>query len=118
MCHIIMSYSVFCFKYLQRYSYNKCSDAFFFIEFLERLNKLGDLGWQGIAGSHRHSYGIEKILLKQLKVSNFPPIVTEDVKELTVFRATGSNLPFLGIRKEDTFQVVFIETNFGDIYDH
>lgn len=111
-------YPVFCFKYLQRYSYNSCTDASFFIEFLERLQKLGQLGWQQIQGSGRHSFGMEKMPIKQIKAKNYPSIVTEDVEELTVFRATGSNLPFLGLRIGDTFQVIFIETKFGDIYNH
>jgi hypothetical protein len=111
-------YPVFCFKHLQRYSYHECSDAAFFIEFIERMNKLGNLGWQGIYRADRHSYGVEKIPIKQIKVQKFPAIVTEDVQELTVLRATGSKLPFLGLRLEDTFQVIFIETKFGDIYDH
>jgi hypothetical protein len=111
-------YPVFCFKYLQPHSYNACSDPSFFIEFLERFKKLGNLGWQGINGSARHSFGTEKIPIAKIKVNNFPPIVTQEVEALMVFRATGSNLPFLGIRFEDTFQVIFIETKFGDIYDH
>ena len=111
-------YPVFCFKHLQPHSYNSCSDPSFFIEFLERLKKLGNLGWQGINGSARHSFGTEKMPLEKIKVNKLPPIVTQEVEALTVFRATGSNLPFLGIRLEDTFQVIFIETNFGDIYDH
>lgn len=111
-------YPVFCFKYLQPYSYNACSNASFFIEFLERLKKLANLGWQQINVSGRHGFGTEKMPISKLKVKNFPPIVTPEVEVLTVFRATGSNLPFLGIRVEDTFQVIFIETQFGDIYDH
>lgn len=111
-------YPVFCFKYLQPHSYNKCADSSFFIEFLQRLQKLGSLGWNEIGRSHRHSFGTEKIPLKKIKPKSLPSIVTEDVEELTVFRATGSNLPFLGIRLNDTFQVIFIETNFGDIYNH
>lgn len=112
------SYPVFCFKYLQQYSYNKCSDPSFFIEFLERLQKLGDLGWKGIYSSGRHSFGIEKMPIKRLKPATMPSIVTAEVKELTVFRACGNNLPFLGLRIANTFQVIFIETSFGDIYDH
>lgn len=111
-------YPVFCFKHLQSYSYKSCSDPSFFIEFLERLKKLGNLGWQEINRSPRHSFGTEKMPIGKIKVKTFPPIVTEEVGALTVFRATGSNLPFLGIRLEDTFQVIFIETKFGDIYDH
>jgi hypothetical protein len=56
--------------------------------------------------------------ISKLKPKKMPSIVTEEVKELTVFRASGSNLPFLGLRISDTFQVIFIETSFGDIYDH
>ena len=111
-------YPVFCLKYLQPYSYNTSSDASFFIEFLERLKKLGNRGWQGINGSHRHSYGTEKIPIAQIKPNKLPPIVTPEVSTLTVFRATGDNRAFLGIRLEDTFQVIFIEAKFGDIYDH
>lgn len=87
-------YPVFCFKHLQPNSYNKCSDPSFFISFLERLKKLGGLGWQGIQGSHRHAFGTEKIPIKSLRVTNFPSIVTQDVTELIVFRANGNNLPF------------------------
>lgn len=112
------SYPVFCFRYLQPFSYNCCSDPSFFIEFLERLKKLGNLGWQGINGSARHSFGTEKMPIHKIKIRQLPSIVTQEVASLTVFRATGSNLPFLGIRLEDTFQVILIETNFGDIYDH
>lgn len=112
------SYPVFCFKYLQQHSYNACSDPSFFIDFLERLKKLGNLGWKGINGAARHSFGTEKMPIKKIKVKTFPPIVTQEVEALTVFRATGSNLPFLGIRLGDTFQVIFIEASFGDIYDH
>jgi hypothetical protein len=111
-------YPVFCFKYLQPYSYNYCSDPSFFISFLERLKKLGELGWNEINKSARHSFGTEKIPKRALKPKNFPPIVTEDVDEFTVFRATGRNLPFLGLRLNDTFQMIFIESGFGDIYDH
>ncbi|MBP7555550.1 MAG: hypothetical protein KA821_04775 [Chitinophagaceae bacterium] len=111
-------YPVFCFKHLQQHSYHKCSDPLFFISFLERLKKLGELGWQGIQGSHRHAFGTEKIPINNLRVNSFPSIVTPEVTELTVFRANGNNLPFLGIRLDDTFQVIFIETNFGDIYTH
>jgi hypothetical protein len=111
-------YPVFCFKYLQPFSYNKCLDPSFFIEFLGRLKKLGTLGWNEINKSARHSFGTEKIPVKKIIPNSLPMIVTEDVEELTVFRATGNNLPFLGLRLNDTFQVIFIETNFGDIYRH
>lgn len=33
-------------------------------------------------------------------------------------RATGDNHSFLGYRTEDVFQILFIEYQFGDIYQH
>lgn len=111
-------YPVFCFKHLQRHSYNECKDPKFFINFLERLQKLGELGWKEIDRSNRHSFGYEKIPVSSIKPRSKPSILTEDVEELTVFRANGDNRPFLGIRLNDTFQIIFIESEFGDIYDH
>ena len=32
--------------------------------------------------------------------------------------ATGDNHVFLGYRQQNTFEVIFIEYNFGDIYTH
>lgn len=113
-----MRYPVFCFKYLQLCSYNDCTDPKFFIDFLKRLQKLGQLGWQEINKSNKHGYGYEKIPISKIKPTMRPSIITEDVEELTVFRANGNNLPFLGIRLNDIFQVIYIETKFGDIYKH
>lgn len=35
-----------------------------------------------------------------------------------VLTISGDNHPFLGYRDKDTFQVVFIEAEFGDVYKH
>jgi hypothetical protein len=114
---ILNDHPVFCFKYLQDDSIKKCKDHKFFFEFIFRLQKLGELGWKEIGKSSRHSFGTEKIPVGSIK-PNLPEIITEDVEEFTVFRATGNNLPFLGIRKPNAFQIIFIEANFGDIYNH
>jgi len=111
------SYPLFCFKYLQDASLKGCVDHKFYYEFLFRLKKLSELGWKGINVSGRHSFGTEKMPIREIK-PDLPHIITADVNELTVFRATGSNLPFLGIQNQDKFHVIFIETNFGDIYNH
>ncbi|WP_343764404.1 hypothetical protein [Gangjinia marincola] len=47
-----------------------------------------------------------------------PPFITPDVQHLQVFRATGDNRVFLGLRKENIFHVIFMEEQFGDIYNH
>lgn len=112
-----IDYPVFCFKHLQMSSINCCKNATFFFKFLERLQKLSDLGWRGIRSSQRHAFGTEKIPTKIIK-PKLPKFITDDVTHLTAFRANGNNLPFLGIQRGIFFHVIFIETNFGDIYEH
>ncbi|MDR2145227.1 MAG: hypothetical protein LBE91_02040 [Tannerella sp.] len=111
-------YPKFCFKYLQEVSFNKSNDFYFFIDFLLRLKKLSELGWNEINKSDRHSYGYELISINQIRQNKLPEIITKDMKTLTVFRANGQNKPFIGIRNGDIFHIIFIETNFGDVYNH
>lgn len=92
-------------------------DGKFFVDFLQRLRHLSELGWKEIDVSHRHCYGYEKIPVDSLKKSARNKL-TKDVRTLLVFRATGDNHVFLGYRDGNTFQIVFIEYNFGDIYNH
>ena len=111
-------YPLFCFKHLHTsISYNRCSNIKFFVDFLERLQKLSELGWEEIRKSHRHGFGMEKIPISNVK-PQCPSFITPDVKELDVFRATGSNRVFIGIQHEDIFHIIFIESDFGDVYNH
>ncbi len=110
-------YPVFCFKYLSEVSIKDCRRYEFFYEFLMRLKKLSELGWKEIRQSHRHGFGMEKIPVDVIR-PKLPPYITPEVKYLHVFRATGENLPFVGIQVENVFRVLFIETKFGDIYKH
>lgn len=109
---------LFSFKHLQTsVSYKNTKDSKFFVDFLERLKKLSELGWEEIRKSQRHSFGMEKIPVKSIS-PQCPAFITPDVKELEVFRATGSNKVFVGIQQENIFHVIFIEANFGDVYTH
>lgn len=110
-------YPVFCFKYLSEVSIKDCKKSDFFIEFLMRLKKLSELGWKEIRTSQKHSFGMEKISINNIH-PQLPSCITPEVKHVHVFRATGSNLPFVGLEMQKVFRVFFIETNFGDIYDH
>lgn len=112
-----INYPVFCFKYLQSVSIENCSNGAFFYNFIARLQKLGDLGWEEIRKSHRHSFGMEKIPIEKIKPQT-PLFLTPDVTHLFAFRASGKNHPFLGIQEGVVFHVIFIETNFGDVYAH
>lgn len=112
------NYPIFCFKYLSDTSIKKCVDPKFFVDFLLRLKKLSELGWHGIGNSTPHSYGMEPLPLHKIKPQIIEESITPDAKKLHIFRANGNNLPFIGIQIQKTFRILFIETKFGDIYDH
>ena len=95
-------YISFSFELLHDVSYTECNESSFFINLLQRLKKLCLLDWNEINKSQRHSFGYEKI----------------SIKSIFSFRATGSNHVFLGFREGNVFKVVFIESKFGDIYNH
>ena len=108
----------FSFAELRSFSYidNK-HDSKFFMSFLDRLKKLSSVDWNTINTSARHSFGLEKIDTKCL-TSAARNHVPEGMDSLLVFRATGNNHAFLGYRDGNTFQIVFIEYNFCDVYEH
>lgn len=109
---------LFCFTYFDHeiLKKNKQHNTDLCFCFLERLQKLSNLGWKAIMTSDRHGLGTEKIPIKQIKCS-LPSIITPDVQHLLVFRAKGL-LPFLGLRDKNIFHVLYIEPNFGVVYDH
>lgn len=111
-----IDYPIFCFKHLQDVSIKNCNTDIYF-SLINRIRKLENLGWNEIDKSHRHSYGYEKIPVNQIKPS-LPSFVSEDVEKLYAFRYTGNNLPFLALRYGNILHIIFIETKFGDIYDH
>lgn len=113
-----IDYPLFSFRWLQNVSFCDCTDEKFFHSFLSRLQKLSELGWNGIRKAGRHQYGLEKISKSQLKPTKFPKIVTPEVEEFDVFRATGDNRPMVGLQQGKIFHVIFIEASFGDIYNH
>ena len=111
-------YPLFSFKYVQTDSIKSCREGKFFYDFLMRLRKLAELGWKEIMMSDRHSFGSEFIPIGQFKPQTNIPIITDDVNKLMVFRSAGDNRIFAGVRDGNVFQIVFIETKFGDIYKH
>lgn len=114
-----IEHPIFSFRYLHNDSYSNCNDAAFFIKFLERLQKLSELGWKEIRIANRHGYGMEKIPITQLNVSiKNVPFITPEVKEIDVFRSNGDNRTFVGVQKGKIFYIFFIETRFGDICPH
>lgn len=108
-------YVSFGFDMLHDVSYTECKKPDFFIHFLQRMRNLCRLDWNEINKSPRHSFGYEKIPIKIIKKDIH---ITKDVDYLFAFRATGDKHVFLGFREGNIFKVVFIESEFGDIYNH
>lgn len=109
---------LFCFKYLDLKVSLKGCDNVTFKHFLTRVQKLSTLTWEEINKSDKHQYGFEPISKKNIRQKKFPSIVTEEMKELIAFRYTGDNKPFLCIVQSGIIYPIFIEANFGDVYNH
>lgn len=113
-----INHPLFSFKFLKNVSIDKCKDASFFYDFLMRLQKLSELGWEGIRTSHRHSFGMESIPQDVIiPKTSLPSFVTPEV-ELSVFRSNGDNRTFVGIQQEKIFYIFFIEASFGEVCPH
>ena len=111
---------IFSFEYLEHdtlKTHKDLQNKDLYRDFLIRLSKLGKLGWDAIRTSHRHCYGREPIPIQNMK-PQMPSCITPDMTHLDVFRADGSNHVFAGFIRDDIFFVVFIESNFGDLYGH
>ncbi|MBD5226812.1 MAG: hypothetical protein HDS67_01975 [Bacteroidales bacterium] len=114
-----INYPLFSFRYLKDTSIKDCNDHKFFYNFLIRLQKLSELGWNEIRSSHRHSYGMESLPQSQIipDVRLLPKFVTPEV-DLHVFRSSGDNKTFVGLQRGKIFYVFFIESKHGDICPH
>ncbi len=110
-------YPLFCFKYLSDKSIKKTKDYSLLKDFIIRLHNLSQLGWKNIRKSGRHEYGYESIPKKEFSVE-LPSIVTDDVKELNVFRASSDNRVFIGLQERNIFHIFFVETTINDFYQH
>ncbi|MEG1749424.1 MAG: hypothetical protein RRZ65_01725 [Tannerellaceae bacterium] len=111
-----IDYPVFCFRYFQKECLKSCSESQV-KDFFDRLQRLGELGWNTINAGKRHDYGWEMLPVKQIK-KTLPPLITPDIPKLMVFRYNNANYPFIAHRNGNILHVLFIEANFGDVYDH
>lgn len=113
-----IDHPLFSFKYLCHESYPNCNDPKFFKDFLERLTKLSQLGWDEIRQSAPHSFGMESIPVRQMvHKAKLPAFVSSDA-DLHVFRAVGDNRAFVGLQVGKIFYIFFVEAKFNDIYPH
>jgi len=71
--------------------------------------------WKQIKLADRHGLGSELVPAAQIRPS--VPAAFEDREKFLVLRYNGT-LPMVGVRAEDTFHILWIERNYGDVYDH
>ena len=108
----------FGFKDLRDVSYIKAkNDSDYFVDFIQHLRKFCSLNWNDVRTTQRHGLGTESIDVASLKEGS-KNLVPSGLTKLLVLRATGNNHAFLGYRDGSVFQVLFIEYQFGDIYNH
>lgn len=112
-----IDYPLFSFKWFDGSNLNTATDIKFFVRNLERFKALSELGWNKIRTSGKHAYGMEPLPKNQIKKA-LPQIITPDVKELHVLRATGDNHAMIGLQENKIFHILFIESQFNTIYKH
>lgn len=113
---LAIDYPVFCFRHFQKECLKLCSESQV-KDFFERLQRLGELGWNEINTGRRHDYGWEMLPVEQIK-KTLPPLITPDIPRLMVFRYNNDNYPFVAHRNGNILHVLLIEAHFGDVYDH
>ena len=83
--------------------------------FAKTLQKLAASTWQELTLAPRHGQGKEFIPVGKVKAPI--PERFQDNERFTVFRYDGK-LPMAGVRVDDVFHVLWIEPEFGRLYDH
>lgn len=114
-----VTYPIFCFKHFQKTSIENCTQTQLF-SFIDRLQRLAELGWNEINKGGRHNYGWEHLPVSSIKCK-LPQFVTPEVAKVMVFRYNSANNPFIAIRSEserNLLHILLIEANFGEVYDH
>lgn len=84
-------------------------------QFALALQDRSTMTWQQIKLAGRHGHGTEQMPRGEIK-RQIPDAFAEE-RTFAVLRYDG-NLPMVGVRVRDVFQVIWIEANYGDVYDH
>jgi hypothetical protein len=82
--------------------------------FAERICKLGQLSWQTIHQAHKHSVGCETIKPNSIKPPK-PDCIGD--RAILALRYSG-NKPMVGFKDGRVLNILWIERQFGDVYDH
>jgi hypothetical protein len=83
--------------------------------FAKTLQKLASSVWADIKRAPRHGQGTELLPARDLKAPI--PARFQDQDKFMVFRYHGK-LPMAGVRVADVYHVLWIEPEFGKLYNH
>jgi hypothetical protein len=105
----------FCLNFLRSGFDVHALDAAGQAAFAKTLQKLASSRWKDLITAPRHGQGTELIPAGQIRA----PIPTQfqGEEKFMVFRYDGK-LPMAGVRVRDVFHVLWIEPEFGRLYDH
>ncbi len=105
----------FCLRYLQGDFDTKSLPPDKQSAMLTQMQSLANIPWKEIKTSNHKGLGTEFIPVGQI----YPPVprLFKDEERFMFFRYCG-NLPMGGIRIRDIFHVLWIEKQFGEVYDH
>lgn len=84
-------------------------------DFAVALERFAELTWRDIKLMGRHSFGSE--WMRKDRIHPDVPEKFKDEDRFMVLRYSG-NLPMVGVRILDVFHVLWIEANYGDVYNH
>jgi hypothetical protein len=108
-------YPKFCLRFLQRgfdvYNLSKEQRA----DFALTLQQRSTLTWAQLQQARRHEQGFE--VLDRAQFRGTVPAVFEDQPRFLVFRYSN-RLPMAGVRSADTFHLIWIESEYGELYEH
>ncbi len=83
--------------------------------FLQTIERRGNLTWEQVLLDGKHGLGTEQMPSSSI-IPSLPP-GWDKSSDYTVLRYFG-NLPMVGWRDRDVFHIVWVEANYGDVYDH
>ena len=83
--------------------------------FAQTLQKLASSPWNDLLMAPRHGQGTELIPRDAIRAP--VPARFQDESKFMVFRYHGK-LPMAGVRVQDVYHVLWIEPEFGNLYDH
>ena len=105
----------FCLHYLRRDFDVQALDPDGQAAFARTLQKLANSRWKELITAPRHGQGTEFIPSRQIRAP--VPTKFQDAERFLVFRYHGL-LPMAGVRVRDVYHVLWIEPEFGRLYDH